>query len=222
MARKPQQPKKRQSQDYVECPFTIVVDTREGAPWYFKGFTADADKKNLPLVIPTITRGLRTGDYSIDGFEDEVCVERKSVADLYMSVSAERDRFEREFNRMSSMRHCDVVVEGDLLEICTKPPPRTKVLPKTVVRTAFSWSMKYPNVHWWFCPSRDWAEKACFHLLRMYWENFCRERVESAGDSERGAAGGGTASGGGATGIAFPPAGQNGGFAQSDNAEWLF
>lgn len=219
MARKPQQPKKRQSQDYVECPFTVIVDTREGAPWFFKGFTADADQKNLPLVIPTITRGLKTCDYSIDGFEEEIGVERKSLADLYMSVSAERDRFEREFKRMAAMRHAAVVVEADLLEICTKPPARTKVPPKTVVRTAFSWSMKYPNVHWWFCPSRDWAEKACFHVLRLYWENFCRDRVEAGKAAE---SGGVVAENGGSTGITFPPAGQGIGFVQPDNAEWLF
>lgn len=174
---------KRVKDDYATCPFKIIVDTREGAPWFFRGLFADANQNYLPLAVETITRGLKTGDYSIEGFEDEICVERKSLPDLFMSVTSERERFEREFVRMSAMRHAAVVVEGDLEDIELNPPARTKVSGKTVYRTAISWSQRYPGVHWWFCPDRNWAEKMCFQILRMYWESHCKDRVAKVQDA---------------------------------------
>ena len=50
----------------------IVIDTREQRPWTFDG-------------MPSIQRGLRTGDYSIDGHTeppDGIVIERKSAEDL--------------------------------------------------------------------------------------------------------------------------------------------
>lgn len=161
---------RKAKEDYALAPFKIVVDTREGAPWFFKGLQTNASEGRIPLVVMTTTKGLRTGDYSIEGLEDQVCIERKSVQDLYMSVSAERGRFEREFERMSAMRWAGVIVEGDLHSIAYNPPPRTRVLPQTVLHTIISWSIRYPNVHWFPCPSRDFAEQWCYHVLHDYWK----------------------------------------------------
>lgn len=161
---------RKEALDYVPSPFRVVIDTREQAPWHFKGMVADADKGRLPLVVDVTSKALKTGDYSIDGLEDETCIERKSAQDLFMSVTAERERFEREFKRMASMRWCAVVVEADLQTILTSPPTRSQVHPKVVIRTAMSWQMRYPNVHWWFCPSRPFAEQCCYRVLEMYWK----------------------------------------------------
>ena len=157
-------------EDYVLAPFKIIVDTREGAPWFFKGLHTRESGQTLPLVVQTVHRGLRTGDYSIEGLEDQVCVERKSMQDLYMSVTAERERFEREFERMSAMRWSAVIVESDLYAIAYSPPDRTRVPPQTVLHTIISWSIRYPNVHWFPCPSRDFAEQWCFQVLNSYWK----------------------------------------------------
>jgi ERCC4-type nuclease len=50
--------------------FTIIVDTREQKPWSFENYT-------------TAIRKLDTGDYSIEGLEHLLCIERKrSVSEI--------------------------------------------------------------------------------------------------------------------------------------------
>jgi len=55
--------------------FTILVDTREQEPFLFKSYPCWAKRQCL-----------KTGDYSIAGFEELVSVERKSKKDLYTSL----------------------------------------------------------------------------------------------------------------------------------------
>ena len=55
----------------------MVIDTREKRPYSFPR---------------SVVRGLPAGDYSIDGFEDRVAVERKTHADMYGSLGARRER----------------------------------------------------------------------------------------------------------------------------------
>lgn len=78
--------------DLVAPPegFRVVVDTREQAP-YFVG-------------RPWAQVGtLKTGDYSLEGFQDRVCVERKSLPDAFGSYGRGRERFEREHERLAAM-----------------------------------------------------------------------------------------------------------------------
>jgi ERCC4-type nuclease len=155
--------------DFIISPFTIAVDTREQAPWSFLGIKADAKDNEKPLLVKTVQKTLQTGDYSIEGLEGQIAVERKSHSDLVGSVSSGRDRFEREFVRMSTMPYAAVIVEASMAEILHHPPLHSKMNPKAVIRTALSWSIRY-GVHWWFAPSRSHAETLCFRLLQQFWK----------------------------------------------------
>ena len=60
-------------------------------------------REQLPLSLSplrTERATLATGDYTARGFEDEVCIERKSLDDLLACVGRERARFDRELHRM--------------------------------------------------------------------------------------------------------------------------
>ena len=100
--------------------WTVAIDTREQAPFLFHGFRVHGhgssgdgrDSGNQPLVIPTEIKTLKTGDYSIVGFEDQVTIERKSIDDAINTVVLERERFTRELERMESFHYAAVVVEG--------------------------------------------------------------------------------------------------------------
>jgi len=73
---------------------TIIVDSREQTPLVFA---------HLPFIVS----GLPTGDYSVKGLEDDFTVERKTLSDLYGSLTSGRERFMRELQRMrakSSLR----------------------------------------------------------------------------------------------------------------------
>lgn len=108
----------------IICPFTIVVDSREQAPWSFLGLTANADKEYAPLAIDCNVQTLPTGDYSIKGFEDSIVIERKSLGDAFGTFTHDRPRWEREMDRMRKIPCCHVVIEGSLEDLRKGPKPR--------------------------------------------------------------------------------------------------
>lgn len=154
-------------------PFTVLIDTREQHPFPFAGFANDSDKKYAPLIVHTRKATLHTGDYSILGYHDRLTVERKSKSDLFNCVGSDRDRFQREHERMYEMiwerdGAAIVVVEASLQSCFKHPPPESKLCPKVVLRTALSWGIRY-GVHWWFCPTRTEAERMTLRFLQQFW-----------------------------------------------------
>lgn len=149
---------------------TILIDTREQRP-YFQ--SPDINEK-FP-GIKTDWGSLKTGDYSIEGMqtpehEYSVVVERKSMADLFGSVGKGRERFEREYRRLSCFDYAAVVIENDLSIMFKYPPAYSRMQPKSVYRTLLAWSQRY-NVH--FIPgcNRDFAEKTTYLILMRFWED---------------------------------------------------
>lgn len=76
-----------------------VIDTRE---------KLKLDLSPLRVVAGT----LDTGDYSVQGLEHLVAIERKSIPDLVACVGRERPRFDRECQRLLSYPTRAIVVEG--------------------------------------------------------------------------------------------------------------
>ncbi len=151
----------------VISEFKIVVDTREQAPFHFTGLVDSLGKQ---IIVPLVHKGLKSGDYSIEGLEDLVSVERKSLRDFYQSISRERDRFEREFARLNEMQIAMLVVEANR-EDMRNPESFTKVSYSAAYGTKFSWMIKYPKVHWDDEPgSRRDAEVNTYKFLRSFWK----------------------------------------------------
>ena len=154
--------------DFEIAPYTVIVDTREQHPYSFQGFTCDAAKRYKPLIVPLEVAGLRTGDYSLKGFESVVAVERKSLSDLYGSLGQNRERFQREFERLAEMEYAALVIEAGWGAIIGTPPPNSKLLPKTVYRTLIAWQQRY-GVHVWPCDTRNFAERSTLRMLERFW-----------------------------------------------------
>ncbi|OGT57703.1 MAG: hypothetical protein A3E01_02900 [Gammaproteobacteria bacterium RIFCSPHIGHO2_12_FULL_63_22] len=171
--------KKRDPNEPDICPFRVVTDTREQAPWSFDGIHGDARDRNRPLIIPVVTRTLATGDYSIEGMELLVSVERKSIEDLYGTLGRERERFDREIVRLDAMRFAAVVIEADWREIINSPPPHTKLPPKSVYRSIIAYSQRFPRVHWFAMDGRRLAEITTFRILERFWKDRQEERKSS-------------------------------------------
>jgi ERCC4-type nuclease len=98
-----------------------MIDTRLPATLAPEAVTAIIDtREQLPLDLSPLrtTRGtLTTGDYSVLGLESVVSIERKSLADLLGCVGGDRERFDREVQRLIAYPVCCLVVEstwGDL------------------------------------------------------------------------------------------------------------
>jgi ERCC4-type nuclease len=64
--------------------------------------------------VATVPTG---ADYSIDGFEGEIGIERKSLDDLVGSLTVGRERFARSLAALSTRRWRAVVVEGSLADL---------------------------------------------------------------------------------------------------------
>lgn len=151
----------------IETPYTILVDTREQNPFEF---TDIRDTDGQPIYVYQDRAGLKSGDYSLLGMENQVAIERKSHSDLLGSVTAGRKRFQREIERLNEMEHASVVIEADWHELMCSSHKYSAANPIMISRTIVSWSIRYPKVHWWPCHGRRHAELMTFRLLDRYWE----------------------------------------------------
>jgi ERCC4-type nuclease len=164
-----------QPKQVVVCPFTVICDSREQLSYSFDrmpGRTPDEI-----LAVPTIVQGLPSGDYSIEGMEELIAIERKSLDDAYGSVTWGRRRFEAEIGRLDEMPgFAAVVIEADWREIVSpadhRPGWENQTDPRSVVGTINAWSIRYPRVHWLACGSRREAEIRTFQILQAAWKEW--------------------------------------------------
>lgn len=141
----------------IKCPFIVAVDTREQMSYGFKGLRANAKYQFRPLEVATERQTLQSGDYAIQGLEDEFQIERKSLADLHHSCSWERENFEKKHQALAQLKRGCVIVEASLDTLATYSPVyrkagtgeicRSKVRPKTIHRIMLSWYVRY-GVPW--------------------------------------------------------------------------
>jgi len=140
----------------IPAELVIIQDTREQ-----KGIFKSSD------VI--IERGLKTGDYSIVGFEDKVTIERKSIPDLYGSVK--RDRFEREIERMKKMEWAGLLIEGPEDEVMKKQM-FGKIVPRQVYGALTSYEIQGIHIYYAECKydAVDWI----LSRLIKFWDHYRR------------------------------------------------
>ena len=157
-------------------PYTIVIDQQEGAPWLFQGLKTSTTH----FEVETTVRHMKTADYAIDGLEKIMVIERKSLEDLYGTLTHGNERFKREMHRMVRDHESSaIVVEADW-EAIKRPWEhstdwRSDATPQSIIGSVFSAMNYYPTVHWFFPPTRADAQWCCFQLLRMAYKKFSEE-----------------------------------------------
>ena len=161
------------------CPFTVLIDNQEKAPWPFTGMRAlsATDKDREPLEVRTefISLGAGNGDYSIAGLMDRVAIERKSAADLcgtLLGWKDRRDRFQRELDRLACLDYAAVIVEASVGTVLAGAPEYGQKTAtenrKILLGSVLHWQQRY-RVPWLFCDDRRLAEIAAFRLLEWAW-----------------------------------------------------
>lgn len=126
----------------------IIKDTREQTELDFSGFRD----------VESVRKGLKTGDYSVEGYEDQICFERKSIPDLVGTLIGGHERFLREMDRMKSFDAKYILVE------------------------------RTPDRLYWYCDQHGWEYKfntiiqsllayACHYQVRV---RFCKDREDMA------------------------------------------
>jgi len=155
----------------------VVIDNREQCPVLF-----DKEGSELFPDLKIEWGTLTTGDYSIKGMDSpschhSVCIERKSLTDLFGSTGRGRERLEKEFFRMTEFDHAEIVIENDLRAVFQTPPPLSKMLPKSVYRTILAFSQRY-GVNPWFCPNRQFAEQHIYLSLKRFFDDRQKDGVK--------------------------------------------
>jgi len=123
-------------------PATVVIDTREQEPYSFD-----------PRLATAVRRALPAGDYSVDGLEACVAVERKTLDDFVSTVIHNRARFREELRKLAGYRAACVVVEAGLIDVLQKRY-RGDAHPNAVLGNALSLILDY-RVPVFFCTTRQ-------------------------------------------------------------------
>jgi ERCC4-type nuclease len=124
---------------------TIVQDSREQTPLSFHNFRG----------IETVRQGLKTGDYSVQGYESEICFERKSVQDLVGTLIGGHERFLREMERMRDFKAKYILIEHSpeiLYTYCVKHGWGYKF--NTIIQSLLAYACHY-QVRVRFCKDRE-------------------------------------------------------------------
>lgn len=142
----------------------VIVDSREQKGWSFRGQPS----------VTLIKKKLETGDYSLEGYEDRVAIERKSLDDLIGTLTTGRQRFFAELERMRSYEVRTVVVEASIRQI-EAADYRSQMKPAAIL--GFLGEIQINQ----FCPvqlvgSRAEAQIFTYHLLRAA-QKFCASRL---------------------------------------------
>ena len=102
----------------------VLVDTREKFPFDFTRFPNwIAEQKKTKL---------RVGDYSVQGMEDMLVIERKSLTDLINTLMQQRPRFFKLCERMTQYRWRALFVEASYEDIKSPYGEYTKAHPNAV------------------------------------------------------------------------------------------
>jgi len=91
-----------------------------------------------PLAVEVI--GLKTGDYSVKGLENIVCIERKSLSDALGCLGTSRERFQAELQRMLAYPCRCLVIESTWQEM-EVGEWRSEITPASAIGSLLAWQM---------------------------------------------------------------------------------
>lgn len=140
--------------------FTIIVDTREQQPWTFDNY-AKAHRK------------LDTGDYSVEGLEHLLTIERKKSSSEFATNIVE-SRFKDVVMRLSQFKYSFLLLEFDLQDLLIYPigstvPKRmwdkVKITPSFLIKNIIELQLNH-NIKVMFCGSASNAEKIAEFIFK--------------------------------------------------------
>lgn len=124
---------------------TIIEDSREQTPLDFKSCKG----------VDVVRQGLKTGDYSAQGYENQICFERKSVPDLVGTLIGGHERFLREMDRMKEYEEKYILVEhtaGTVYRYCERHGVEYKF--DIIIQSLLAYAYHY-GVRIRFCKNRE-------------------------------------------------------------------
>lgn len=145
----------------------IIQDTQEKNPFDFSFYDVEVKVQKI-----------KTGDYTVEGFEDVILIERKASADeIAGNFSKKKEAWWREMKRISEVEYKYIVCEFPLEHVLEYPKysmaPRKDIikangmlLSKNIDRCIADYGVQVI-----FCNSKQEAEDKTYNLLKDVYEN---------------------------------------------------
>jgi ERCC4-type nuclease len=124
---------------------------------------------------------LHTGDYTIEGFEDIVCVERKGcVSEIAMNLGKKKNAFQAEMQRMKDYEFSFLICEFDMDDILKYPEgssvpkslrDKVKVTGKYILKCLMEFQVYY-DTKIMLCGNKNNAFLVCNSLFKRLNEAF--------------------------------------------------
>jgi hypothetical protein len=152
---------------YIKAPdFMVIKDTREQEGYYFSKYNTCAGM---------IDRKLDTGDYSIEGMEDIICIERKGcVEELAVNLGQKKHAFMNEVDRMEKFPHKFMVLEFSLSDLINFPDntripesqkAKVKISGKYMLKCLMEFQL-HNDIHILFCEDKHNAFLTVSSILK--------------------------------------------------------
>jgi ERCC4-type nuclease len=147
----------------------IIVDTREQKPLWVA---------SNRFVNITNTK-LDVGDYSLQGFENVIAIERKGPMDAFSTLGQSNNhaRFNAEWERAKNLKYFAVIIElsvGDMYHKNFENSFRTRIHGNQMVQTWITHSLKR-GYHLFFVNNCDEARLLVKCLFKSFLANFVVE-----------------------------------------------
>lgn len=143
----------------------ILQDTREQRPWQFEIY----DQCQAQQVVT-----LKTGDYTVKGLEDIVCIERKrTTGEIALNLGKKAKAFEAEMQRMSKYEYAYIICEFSANTLIAYPSgsgipkkqwSKLRMNGKFMHKRLMEWCEKY-GVECIFCNNKYEAELKTLEIL---------------------------------------------------------
>lgn len=131
----------------------VVVDTREQLPYEFSR---------------QIRKALPAGDYSIEGYESKIAIERKTKQDAYSTIGQGRKRFEKELDKLKEYDYSAIVLECSMEDFLIQPS-HSKLNPRSAINSLIAWSIRY-SIHIFFAGNRILSQTLTTRILEKYYK----------------------------------------------------
>ena len=153
----------------MDSDLKIIIDTREQKPWEFPGHA-------------TAVKKLDTGDYSVEGLEDVLCIERKQNTAEFAKNIIEK-RYDDWTERMSKYKYKFLLLEFSLDDVYSFPRNsgipkyllnKTKISPKFLLKKLTELAILH-DIHVVFCESAYRASMFAETLMYKVYTHETRE-----------------------------------------------
>ena len=151
--------------------FTVLKHTREKEGWTFT---------KTQFCDGMISKALKTGDYTLEGYENVICLERKkNPEEISLNVGRKKKQFNNEIDRMRDFKHSFIICEFSVTDLFgfpnnSKIPRYQKSQIKMTGDYVLKCLLEYTicnNIQLMFCDNPRAAQRVALSIFKRIVEN---------------------------------------------------